>query len=307
MRSNNITRSAILVVVALAAQVVQVAPSHATLFEELSISPRARAMGGATVAVSGDAWSFNHNPAMLGLLNQATIGTSTLRPNGTSFNRLSAVGAVSPLPGRRGGVAFGVRHFGVEYKGSQLLAEDTVSFAHGFTLFEDSHASAHLGWGMNLYGANFGDDLNGESLGQAWTWGLDVGVIATLHERTKAGFFTRNLNNPTIGVDNEQLKQLVAIGMSYEPIDGIITAFDIRSQIGEEFRFHGGTEWGITEQFLLRAGIESDPNKLTGGFSVKLPTLFSLDYAFSTGGGVLDSSHQFGLAIRFSDGGGAQQ
>ena len=74
---------------------------------------------------------------------------------------------------------------------------------------------------------------------------------------------------------------------------------DIRSQLGEEFRFHGGVEWSITSVLDLRFGIESDPSKLTGGFGIRLPHLLSLDYGFSTGGGTLDESHQFGLGLRF--------
>jgi hypothetical protein len=47
----------------------------------------------------------------------------------------------------------------------------------------------------------------------------------------------------------------------------------------------------------LRFGIETEPSKLTGGFGLHLPKV-SIDYGFSTGGGVLDASHHFGLSTR---------
>jgi hypothetical protein len=272
-------------------------------FEELAISPRARAMGEATVAVPGDAWGFHHNPALLALLERGRLGTSTVEPNGVDAFRLSGLGAATPIPNGRGGAAFGYKHWSVDRGTVNLNREQTVSFAHGFTLFEDATSSAHFGWGVNFYNLEFGETIGGEDPGSAWTWGLDVGAVVTLYERTRAGFFTRNLNSPTIGEDEEELRQMVAAGIAYEPYDGVITAFDVRSQLGEEFRFHGGLEFAITSVLDLRVGIESDPSKLTGGFGVNLPRYFSFDYGFSTGGGTLDSSHQFGLSVRLGEGG----
>lgn len=281
------------------------APARATLFEDLAISPRARGMGETSVAVPGDGWTFFHNPAHLALLEHHWISTSTVQPNGGDFNRLSALGAAADLPGTRGGLAFGFRHFGVEYKDVNLSQEQAISVAHGMTLFSDQSSSAHIGWAVNFYNVDFGTSIGGLNPGSAWTMGIDLGAVVTLRERTRAGFFTRNLNNPTIGEDQEELRQMVAAGIAYVPYDGVTTAFDLRTQLGEEFRFHGGVEFALTSVLDLRAGVETDPNKLTGGFSVHLPQYFSLDYGFSTGGGVLDSSHQFGLSIRIDEAGSA--
>jgi hypothetical protein len=272
-------------------------------FEELAVSPRARAMGEATVTVSGDAWAFDHNPALLALAQRGRIATSTVQPFGIDGLRLTGLGMSMPIPGDRGGAAFGYKHWSVDRGEVSLTTEQTLTFAHGITLFGDATSSAHVGWGLNVYNLEFGQTVSGEDPGSAWAWGLDVGAVVTLYERTRAGFFTRNLNSPTIGEDAEELRQLVAAGISYVPYDGVTTAFDVRSELGEEFRFHGGVEFSITSALDLRVGIESDPSKLTGGFGVHLPRYFSFDYGFSTGGGTLDSEHQFGLSIRLGEGG----
>ncbi len=268
-------------------------------FEGQTLSPRARAMGEASVAVSGDVWSFTQNPALLAQIDEVELGSSTVEPNGVDAFRLNGWAAVIPLPGNGGGISVGFRHWSVDFKNANLTREQTLTFAHGFSLYEDATSTAQIGWALNFYNLDFGRSVGGETPGSAWTWGLDVGASVKLYDRTRAGFYTRNLNNPTIGEDQEELRQLVAAGLSYEPFDGVITAFDIRSELGQEFRFHGGAEWAITEVFQLRAGIETDPAKLTGGFGVRLPQLLSLDYGFSTGGGTLDESHQFGLTVRF--------
>ena len=49
--------------------------------------------------------------------------------------------------------------------------------------------------------------------------------------------------------------------------------------------------------FALRAGVVTNPNSLTAGFGYRCRGS-ALDYGFSTGGGVLDSTHQFGLVVR---------
>jgi hypothetical protein len=41
--------------------------------------------------------------------------------------------------------------------------------------------------------------------------------------------------------------------------------------------------------------METEPAKVTGGFGVNFPYV-SVDYAFSSGGGTLDATHQFGLS-----------
>ena len=272
------------------------------LFEELSVSPRALAMGEAGVAVSGDAWAFNQNPALLSLLDQPYGATSTVKPFGMSQLKQSAFGVAMPVVGVGGGLGFGFRNWNVGRGGTDLQVEHTFTVSHGFDLFSDASSSAHFGWALNFYNEEFGETLTGLDPGSAWTVGIDLGVMVTLHERTRAGFFTRNLNNPTIGLDAEELGQMVAGGIAYQPYDGVTTAFDIRSYVGGEFRFHGGMEIALTSILDLRMGVETDPNKLTGGFGINLPRLLSFDYAFITGGGVLDASHHFGLSMRFGGG-----
>lgn len=279
------------------------------VFEDLAVSPRARAMGQATTAVADDAWVFYYNPAGLAWLPQTSLASATVRPNGNAFNRLTTFGGAMRLPAKWGGVAVGYRDFGVDYQGSgafeeDLLSERTWSASHGFRLFRDASTSAAVGWSVNFYGLDFGESIGGVDPGNDWAVGLDVGALVTVYDRTRVGFLTRNLNSPVIGEDDEELRQQVVAGIAYEPYPDVITALDVRGEMGQEFRFHGGMEMGITDFLDVRAGLETDPNKLTGGFGVHLPGFgahlpgLTLDYAFSTGGGVLDSSHQFGIGLR---------
>ncbi len=59
----------------------------------------------------------------------------------------------------------------------------------------------------------------------------------------------------------------------------------------------------VVKGFALRAGAATGPNKLTGGFGYTFEN-FGVNYGFSSGGGTLDSTHQFGL--KYAWGGEAQ-
>lgn len=287
-----------------AALVLTAAPA-AALFEDLALSPRARALGEATTVTLDDPWAFYYNPAMLVRVVEPGLGMATVRPNGLDFNRLTGVAIAAPLRGRSGTLAVGWRRYGVEFGGVDLATENTLSVAHGFRLFGDASTSASLGWTLNLYRAEFAPSVGSDPAtpgtgsvdpGDAWTFGIDVGALVTVYDRTRVGFFTRNLNSPAIGEDEEELRQLVGVGIAYEPYPGVTTAIDVRNSLGEDVRFCGGMEFEVVSGLDLRAGLETGPNKITGGVGVHLPYLI-LDYGFSTGGGVLDSSHHFGVGL----------
>jgi len=279
--------------------------SAQALFDDLALSPRARAMGEATTATMDDAWGYYYNPALLTLVGIPQVGATTAEPNGLDFNRLTSVAAAIPLQGKRGTLAVAWRRYAVEFRDVDLLAENTISVSHGFRLLEDVSTTASLGWTLNVYHADMastvgpaGDGTGGYDPGNAWAVGLDLGVLVGVYQRTRVGLFTHNLNNPEIGDDGEELRRAFGVGIAYEPYPGVVSAFDIRTGLDEEIRYMGGLEFEIVPQLDLRAGVESDPNKVTGGFGVHLPFL-TLDYGFSTGGGVLDASHHFGVALRW--------
>ena len=73
-----------------------------------------------------------------------------------------------------------------------------------------------------------------------------------------------------------------------------MTTFEFDNELGQDVQYHGGLEIMLVEGFALRAGIVTNPSKLTAGFGYALHG-FSLDYGFATGGGTLESTHQFGL------------
>lgn len=284
--------AAILALVSLA---TLVAPAQAA-FENLMVSPRARAMGDAAVALDDASYAATLNPAQLGRLGgPGAVGASYVQPYGLDFHRLYYLGGAVRMPGQSGSLGFGFRQYGVEYEGVDLQDESTFTVAYGLPLYEDIHSRIDLGVGLNLYRLEFGETVSGLDPGSDLTTGLDVGLAATLHDRTHVGVLVHNVNSPKIGRDQEELPRRLHAGLSYAPYAGVLTVFEVEAVHGEEAQWHGGLEFAVYDQFVLRGGLMTRPNKLTAGFGYRFDQA-SLHYGFSTGGGVLDSSHQFGLS-----------
>lgn len=287
----------VLVVLGLLAQ-----PASA-FFENTTASPAARGRGETGVAVSDPAYAVMVNPAQLAGAGQGEAAASYVQPFNQSFNKFYYLGGAVPLNTRYGNLGIGLTHYTVSYEDVDLLKETRLSLGHGVTLFEDMHSTIDFGYAVNMYHAELAETVSGDDPGSDTVVGLDLGFLFTLHKRTKLGFQVYNLNNPDIGVDNEELGRRLIAGISYEPYDGVVTTFEFDNELGQEVQYHGGLGFNVIEGFQLRAGVVTNPSKLTGGFSYNFED-FSLDYGFSSGGGTLEYTHQFGL--KFAWGGEAQ-
>jgi hypothetical protein len=273
-------------------------------FENVAVSPRARAMGESAVATPEAAFAVAHNPAALGDATGTALAATYVRPFGLDFARLAYVSAAIPLPGAPGHLGVALSRFTVEHEDVDLMGETVVSLGYGMTLFRDLHSTVILGAAANLYWLDFAETVgDGSSAftdafdpGSASTLGIDIGLLATLHERTRLGVMIHNFNSPEIGDDQEPLPRRLHGGVAYAPYTGVETSFEVSAEVDQEVQYHGGLEFELAPGFDLRGGIVSNPSKLTAGFGYEIRGV-ALNYGFSTGGGVLDTTHQFGLTL----------
>jgi hypothetical protein len=252
-------------------------------------------MGGAWTAARMDAYGVFHNPAGLASLDHIQASASTVRPFGYDFSSQNTAAAGIPLPGRWGTLGAGVRGFGVEYLGETLTQENTFAIGHGVHLRRDRQSELAVGWTLDLYSLDFGRSVTGIDPGSATAFGISLGGEAVVRERTRVGLFALNLNNPRIGdLDKEELRRRVSAGVSYGPYPGVETVLEIVSELGESVQYRGGIEFELIEFAWLRAGIRTDPSVFTAGIGLRWSGIL-LDYGFSTGGGVLEDTHHFGV------------
>lgn len=285
------------------AALVLTAGSAAAFFDTTMVSARARAMGESAVAVPGGAYSAFYNPGLLGARTTGEAGVSYVQPFGYDFNKFYAFGAVVPLQAKYGAIGVGLSQFKTTYQDVDLLKETQVTFSHGMTVFEDFHSRVDMGYSVNVYRVEQAETVSGLDPGDDTVVGVDFGMAVNLHQRTTLGVLIKNMNNPQIGLDEEELPRRLIAGVTYQPYEDVLTTFEIDNELGEDVQYHGGIEAMVVEGFYLRSGVVTNPDKLTAGFGYKRGQ-FAVDYAFATGGGTLDPTHQFG--VKFAWGGEAK-
>jgi hypothetical protein len=272
-------------------------------FMDVPVSPRARAMGEAGSAVVDGVYATFLNAGHLGSTTEASLAASYVQPFGNSFSDYYHLGVVLPVSPGNGAFGLSIAQFKVDYMDVSLMDETQMSLGYGNTLYQDMHSRVDLGGTLNMYHIKYAETTSGIDPGNDSALGMDLGLLVTVHNRTRLGVMIKNLNNPNIGIDEEELARRVIAGISYEPYEGVITTFEFDNELGQDTQYHGGIEMYVAQGFALRAGVITNPSKLTAGFGYSLDR-FSLNYGFSTGGGTLESTHQFGVNISW--GGEAQ-
>ncbi len=270
------------------------ATSAMAFFPNIPVSPRSRAMGETGVAVLDAGYASVLNPAQLGNVDSYDISASYVQPFSVGFAKYYHAGGAIPLGGMFGSLGVSLTQLKAEYGGVNLENETQVAIAYGHNVYTGMHSSISFGGSVNVYHVEQGITVSEIDPGSASTVGYDFGLAMTLHKRTHIGVVIKNMNNAMIGIDDEEIGHRLIAGISYEPYEGVITTFEFDNELGEDVQYHGGVEMMVAQGFCLRTGIVTNPNKLTAGFGYSVMGM-SLDYGFSTGGGVLDYTHQFGL------------
>ena len=172
------------------------APTALAVFDDLEVSPRARGLGGSYASLSDDADGVFYNPAGLVNVEEYDLFATIFQPHNLAFTKTNAVALAVPTDSF-GNFAFGYQDFRVEYEGTTLSVERAFTFAHGLRLMEDLASSFSIGYALNFYNLDYpAMSVSGLSLGSESTFGLDVGIHVELYERTSAGVFLQERQQP---------------------------------------------------------------------------------------------------------------
>ncbi len=263
------------------------------VFNDYQPSARARGMSNAYVTLSDDANGVFYNPAGLAYAPMsASVGTAQLF--GQKFSELKTGSFVYPLPKKYGTLGLGISSFDVNFEEEALLSEQQYTLAHGFRLMEDIHSSIQVGWSASFY------SLGMDGYDEDTAFGINVGAVAELHQRTKFGFAVSNLNNPKMGEANRHnLPRKFSMGLSYIPYDQVITSIEMKKDFAEDTEFMGGVELRLFDPLYLRAGVHQNPATWSAGASFRLIGIV-LDYSF-TQHSVLDPTHYLNIGYNFGE------
>ena len=261
------------------------------VFDDYQPSARARAMGGAFTAVADDINTLFYNPAGLAGSNHAVkIGFANLYNQ--QFTEYKTAAAGLQLPKKLGALAIGARMLDVAFEDVTLSSEQVWSLAHGFTLQKDIHSTINLGYALNYYNLSFDGEKDDSALG------IDLGVTALLHGRTKLGFAISNLTKAKMGFENQiDLPSKLALGVAYVPYDGVTTTVEVKKDFAADTEFMGGVEAKLFEPLAIRFGVHQNPATYSAGATFTVEGI-SLDYSF-TYHSVLEPTHYFNLGYKF--------
>ena len=265
-------------------------------FDDYEPSPRARAMGGTNYSNGNDVYSSLYNPAGLAKSEQG-FAISYVDRYGLGFSKVNTIAMSLNLPKKWGTLGVSMLSHDVEYNDVSLTSETTYAIAHGFTLMEDLHSVLNFGYSANIYHLSF------SGFGEEATFGLNLGAQATLHERTKIGFAITNINSPNVGKDNtHDLPQKLAVGISYEPYNQVVTSLEAKQTFGENIlengtEIHAGTEFRLIEPLTLRFGVRNLPVSYSMGASFDLFNM-TVDYGYNTHA-TLGGTHHFGMGYSY--------
>lgn len=222
------------------------------VFERHVIGAQSQAMSFACVATIQGLDGLRINPAVLGLMDKNTVGTSYEY----TFGHIE--GLQNLLLGFAGPLFYGGLGICFSQFGFSEEREQALTTGYGFGLSKEFYA----GLSFDLY------LIQNNRTGNCLSYGVNFGMLGMLSKKWFLGLYGHNLNQPQFGnTDEGNLPASLQAGIGYRPFEETISEIDF-SIVEENIRIHTAGEFRILDFFSLRTGLKTNPNSLSGGFGV---------------------------------------
>ena len=190
---------------------------------------------------------------------------------------------------------------------TELSKENSIIISNAKYILNDMNSTMSLGWSINRMSWETGtsagisgDGSDGEVSQKMDTYGINLGIQATLRNIYRMGIYLRNINSPIIGegLAQQELSRRLDVGIAYVPISDVLTSLTFSQQLGmKEIGISGGFKYKINNFFDIQLGAQSNPNRFGFGFESTLNSLI-FSYSFLSHP-VLPSTNQFGIRYSF--------
>ena len=239
------------------------------------------AVVGSMVSRDANPWSVVYNPASIAEATSTSVAldyTNLYSSNFFSTNNFSSLINISDKV--KVGVAFS--SFGVSYGGKDLSKEQSISIGQGIDLQRDKNSSLSIGYTLNYFqwsqaesAGLSGDGSDGVETLSVNTYGIDLGIVASLRGRNRVGFHLKNFNSPYIGKDAyssyTQLTKKMTLGVSYNPLKSLSTSLEVERLLGkDQIQAKISSEYRFSNSLIFLFGLQSNPNRFGLGFSMHL-------------------------------------
>ena len=213
---------------------------------------RSVSTSGAGVAVSGDPWVAERNPAGLADLTSFQFGVCYM-PQLYGLSELKTIGGVATAPLANGGLGLVVERFGYD-----LYQETEASLSWGFRTVHGINAGVSVGL-QDLTIARYGNGIR---------WTVGCGVLARITQDAALGVSVQNAASTTLGVRGDRLPTVVLLGACWRPMKGLLVAPAVEKDLRYPLSVRIGVEQELLGVLALRGGLSTEPDELSAGIGV---------------------------------------
>ena len=252
---------------------------------------RALALGGAFVAIAGDAEALNWNPA--GLAGATRTGFEASHDQRADLDAAVEHVALVYPSWRWGALAVGIHHLGISGieprddrnvagAGEVSAGETEIALGYGRAVGE----AWRLGAAVKLSSqsvAGFGATAMSADAGMRVALAPALGLDAPWLRGLSGGLAIRNLLEPALRLDRESVRdpRVWRAGLGWEGVlaggRGLVLGLDVDRSEGRSARLHAGAELWLHPLLALRGGL--DHGRLAAGAGVRWRDL-EVSYGF---------------------------
>jgi hypothetical protein len=237
---------------------------------------RSSGMGNAAITLK-DVWASSNNQGALGFLDKKAVGFHFENRFAVSEYSMKAFSGV--LPVKSGTFGISLNHFGYS-----KYSETKIGLGFGKKLSEKFSFGIQIDY-LNTYISNL--------YGNKGVFTAELGFLAEPVENLFIGGHIYNPTKSTIAEYNgEKIPTVMKLGMGYNFNDKVYFSIETEKDLMYNPVFKSGIEFYLAENFLLRAGISTNPTQNSFGIGYILKK-FKIDFAFTT-------HRELGLSPHFS-------
>jgi hypothetical protein len=238
-------------------------------FEYKEISAKSASLGGIQTVLLEEPLCVFYNPANLISANKNSLQTSYTRLFNIKELAHNSCSVVLPIY-KNNKFSIGYESFGK----SEIYKEETFVLGYGFRVMQC------LSMGLNIKNMKLKIPSENNEFGETNICGIDMGFYTQCSQYLNMGLCVRNINRPRIGKSSpEEIYRDFTLGYSYTKLKDIKLYFESFKVVGYKLGLRYGAEYKLCDYFLLRTGLQNNPNYYAAGFGIKFLKII-LDYSY---------------------------
>lgn len=249
-------------------------------FDNCGSSAKILSLGNASIAMTDEPTCFFTNPGALGFLQHKGFQASLSRL--FDLDELSEREFYAAFPFRSFSLGGGWYTFGK----SNYYQESVLSFAFAYKVKD------HVSFGSNFKYMRVSFSPGYDALS---AFSIDVGSTYKVNHRFQLGFVARNLNQPELVKNSDDIPTYFSFGLAVFPFKEVTLLFDLTYEERYKEQLHLGQEIKLLKNLPLRFGIQTSPARYAFGVGFNKDKLV-FDYAYSNHS-VLGDTHKISFSF----------